>query len=128
MGLPRWLARVNRKVANPILRRVPSRLSPFATVHHVGRRSGRSYEIPLVAFRTPTGFLLTPTYGPDTDWVRNTLAAGSFAMKRHGIRVELDNVRLVNRGEANSGAFVWKIEHRHGYGEPAPGGFARGIL
>ncbi len=53
-----------------------------------------------MAFRTSTGFLLTPTYGPDTDWVRNTMAAGSFAMERRGVRVELDNVRLVNRGEA----------------------------
>jgi deazaflavin-dependent oxidoreductase (nitroreductase family) len=100
MVLPRWLARANRKVANPILRRLPGRLSPFATVHHVGRRSGRPYEIPLVAFRTSTGFLLTPTYGPDTDWVRNIMAAGSFAMERRGVWVELDNVRLVNRGEA----------------------------
>jgi porin len=31
---------------------------------------------------------------------------------------------LVNRGQANSGAFIWKIEHRHGYTDPAPKGFA----
>jgi hypothetical protein len=35
---------------------------------------------------------------------------------------------LVNRGEANSGAFIWKVEHRHGYGEPAPSAFALGDL
>jgi len=31
---------------------------------------------------------------------------------------------LVNRGAKNSGAFVWKIEHRHGYTTPPPSGFA----
>ena len=31
-------------------------------------------------------------------------------------------------GEANSGAFIWKIEHRHGYGDPPPSGFALGEL
>jgi len=35
---------------------------------------------------------------------------------------------LVNRGEANSGAFIWKIEHRHGYGSPPPSAFALGEL
>ncbi|MEA2001616.1 MAG: nitroreductase family deazaflavin-dependent oxidoreductase [Actinomycetota bacterium] len=102
MVLPRWLARANRKLANPILRRIPNRFSPFATVYHVGRRSGVTYVIPLAAFRTPTGFVLTPTYGPDTDWVRNTLTAGSFALERRGRRYELGNVRLVNRTEACS--------------------------
>jgi porin len=35
---------------------------------------------------------------------------------------------LVNRGAKNSGAFVWKIEHRHGYTTPPPSGFALGEL
>jgi porin len=35
---------------------------------------------------------------------------------------------LIKRGEANSGAFIWKIEHRHSYGDPAPSGFALGEL
>jgi porin len=35
---------------------------------------------------------------------------------------------LVNRGGKNSGAFIWKIEHRYGYTEPPPSGFAIGEL
>jgi porin len=35
---------------------------------------------------------------------------------------------LVNRGTKNSGAFIWKIEHRHGYTKPPPSGFALGEL
>ncbi len=35
---------------------------------------------------------------------------------------------LVGRGGANTGALVWKIEHRHAYGEVAPSAFALGEL
>jgi porin len=35
---------------------------------------------------------------------------------------------LVGRGTKNSGALVWKIEHRHRYGDVSPGGFGLGEL
>ena len=35
---------------------------------------------------------------------------------------------LVDRGGPNSGALIWKVEHRHGYTTPAPSGFALGEL
>lgn len=100
MVLPRWLARVNRRYTNRLLGAIPDRISPFVTVRHVGRRSGRQYAVLLAAFRTPTGFLITPTYGPDADWVRNVLAADAFELERRGERFRLNTVRLVDRREA----------------------------
>ena len=35
---------------------------------------------------------------------------------------------LVGRGTPNTGALVWKVEHRHRYGSVAPGGFGLGQL
>ncbi len=35
---------------------------------------------------------------------------------------------LVNRGKTDTGAFIWKVEHRHGYTTPPPSGFALGEL
>ncbi|MCP4287909.1 MAG: carbohydrate porin [Gammaproteobacteria bacterium] len=35
---------------------------------------------------------------------------------------------LIGRGTKNSGALVWKVEHRHRYGEIAPNGFGLGEL
>lgn len=35
---------------------------------------------------------------------------------------------LVGRGTPNSGALVWKVEHRHRYGDVAPGDFGLGPL
>lgn len=100
MVLPRWLARFNRKVTNRLLGLIPRRWSPFVVVHHIGRRSARPYATLAAAFSTPTGYILTPTYGPDADWVRNTLAAGSFTIDRRGNLLYLRGARLIERSDA----------------------------
>lgn len=100
MVLPRWLATTNRRFTNRILGRIPTRRSPFATVHHVGRNTGRKYSVPLAAFSIGSRYLLTPTYGPEADWVQNVLAANSFELERRGQPIPLRNVRLVDRTTA----------------------------
>jgi deazaflavin-dependent oxidoreductase (nitroreductase family) len=83
--LPRALARLNVRVTNPILRRVVVHLPWFAIVTHVGRRTGRCYETPLMLFRRDDEVVIAMTYGPDTEWARNILAAGGCdATTRHG--------------------------------------------
>ena len=76
MTLPRSLARVNRRILNPVTRRLSGRVAPFATVIHEGRRSGREYRTPVWAFRARDGYVVALTYGPGSEWVRNVLAAG----------------------------------------------------
>nr|WP_208382346.1 nitroreductase family deazaflavin-dependent oxidoreductase [Microbacterium ulmi] len=49
---------------------------PFSFVRHVGRRSGRTFETPLVLARVPDGFVAELTYGADVNWYRNIVAAG----------------------------------------------------
>ena len=100
MVLPRWLARFNRRVTNRILGLIPRRISPFVIVHHVGRTSGKPHATLAAAFPASAGFVLTPTYGPEADWVRNVLAAGSFTLDRRGDHYRLANSRLVPRAEA----------------------------
>ncbi len=97
---PRWLARANRRFTNRILGALPPRLSPFAVVHHVGRRSQQTYTALLAPFATPNGYLFAPTYGPDADWVRNVMAAGRLTMERRGEVVEVGNLQLIPRNEA----------------------------
>ncbi len=76
MPLPRWLARLNVRVVNPILGVVARRVPPFAMIRHVGRRSGRKYETPIMVFRRDGVAVIALTYGPGADWVRNVIAAG----------------------------------------------------
>jgi deazaflavin-dependent oxidoreductase (nitroreductase family) len=100
MVLPRWLARTNRRFTNRLLGLIPQRWSPFVILHHHGRKTGEPYTALLAAFRTEAGFLFTPTYGPDADWVRNIVAAGTCEIERRGHHHHLQSVRLIPRNEA----------------------------
>jgi deazaflavin-dependent oxidoreductase (nitroreductase family) len=71
------------------LNRVTTRLArsghgPFSLVRHVGRRSGRQYETPLILAEVPGGFVTELTYGADVDWFKNVVAAGGCVVVHHG--------------------------------------------
>ncbi len=51
-------------------------VGPFSLVRHVGRKSGRVYETPIIVARVPEGFVAELTYGEAVDWYRNIVAAG----------------------------------------------------
>jgi deazaflavin-dependent oxidoreductase (nitroreductase family) len=96
MPYPRWLAKVNKRVFNP--REVSKGERPV--VIHVGRSSGTVYRTPLDAYPTIGGYLLVVRYGPDSDWVRNVLAAGGASLRVDGEEFYLDSPRLVSRDDA----------------------------
>jgi deazaflavin-dependent oxidoreductase (nitroreductase family) len=62
-------------------------------VHH-GRRSGRVYQTPVNVFAAKDGYVFALTYGPDTDWVKNVLAAGGCELRTRGHVVRLTSPRL----------------------------------
>lgn len=100
MTLSDRLARFNRWLPNRIVRTFAGRrLSPVAIVVHRGRRSGRHYRTPVLAFRVDDGYVIALFYGTDRDWVRNVLAAGSCSLKRGGRRVELTDPRMLDAGD-----------------------------
>lgn len=94
MPAPRTLARFNKRFTNRLFLRVAGRLPGFAIVSHVGRRSGRSYRTPVNAFRTDDGYIIALTYGAESDWVKNILAAGSCGLQTKGHRVRLFDPRI----------------------------------
>lgn len=62
---------------NPLTTRLArSGHGPFSLIRHVGRRSGRTYETPVILARTRDGFVAELTYGPDVNWYRNIVASG----------------------------------------------------
>lgn len=95
MHLPRVMRRVNRVFTNPIMGTFAWLVPPLAVVHHVGRKSGRSYRTPVVAFHTAAGFVIPMTYGRDVDWARNILRARGCGLEQMGRRVTLRNPRIV---------------------------------
>ena len=96
MPYPRWLARINKRVFNP--RQI--RKGEYPVVTHIGRTSGRFYQTPLDAYPTETGYVLVARYGPESDWIRNIMAAGVATIRIEGEEHELDSPRLAGQAEA----------------------------
>jgi deazaflavin-dependent oxidoreductase (nitroreductase family) len=96
MPLPRWLARVNKRVFNPMELKRGTR--PVLT--HMGRWSGKTYRTPLDAHPVDGGYMFILNYGSDSDWVQNVLAAGTAVLKIDGNEVELVSPTLVSKEAA----------------------------
>lgn len=79
-----WLALLKHTL-NRLTRRIArSSVGPFALVQHVGRRSGKRYETPIIIRPHDGGFVIELTYGPDVDWHKNIVAAGGCTLLWHG--------------------------------------------
>jgi deazaflavin-dependent oxidoreductase (nitroreductase family) len=100
MHIPRFMRHVNRVFTNPLIGTFAWLVPPLAVVHHTGRRTGRSYRTPVVAFRSPHGFVIPMTYGRDVDWGRNLVRAGGGEVERLGRRVRVRNPRIVGFADA----------------------------
>ena len=94
MPAPRSVARFNRRFWNPVVLRVAGHLPWFAILSHVGRKSRRVYRTPVNAFRTDGGYIIALTYGPESDWVKNVLAAGRCELLTRGRRVRPCDPRI----------------------------------
>jgi deazaflavin-dependent oxidoreductase (nitroreductase family) len=96
MPLPKSLARFNRVVTNRIMRLGAGRVPGFAIVVHAGRRSGRSYRTPVNLFRDGDRYVIALTYGADSQWVRNVLAAGGCEVETRGRRIRLVEPEIIH--------------------------------
>lgn len=92
--LGRRMARFNRRVTNRLTRPLARRLPGFGVVVHVGRRSKREYQTPVNVFRAPNGYVIALTYGVESDWVKNVLAAGGCDLITRGRRRALTSPEL----------------------------------
>ncbi|HSQ02540.1 MAG TPA: nitroreductase family deazaflavin-dependent oxidoreductase [Burkholderiales bacterium] len=102
MHIPRFMRQVNRVITNPLMGIVAGVLPPLAMVHHIGRKSGRAYRTPVVAFRSTAGFVIPMTYGRDVDWARNIVSAHGCKLEQMGRHFTLHNPRVVGFKTAES--------------------------
>jgi deazaflavin-dependent oxidoreductase (nitroreductase family) len=101
MPLPKRLARFNLLVTNRVLGPLARRAPGFAIVSHVGRRSGRAYRTPVNLFRSGDRYVIALTYGADSQWVRNVLAAGWTDVEIRGKRIHLTDPEIVHDPSAS---------------------------
>src|SRR3954447_12033999 len=82
--------RAGRAMKPLVLRSAGRHGSPTSVVEHVGRKSGRRYETPVVAARSDDGFVIALPYGLNTDWLKNVLTAGRGTVRFDGASYAVD--------------------------------------
>ena len=102
MRVPRAVAYFNRRVTNPVARSITPWIPTQGTLEHVGRKSGNRYRTPLTVFDTRDGYVILIGYGLESDWLKNVLAGGATAMRKHGKTVGVAEPRLMSKAEAAS--------------------------
>lgn len=91
----------NKHVLNPVMLKVAGRKqSPYAIIHHVGRRSGHAYATPVVAELSSDRFVIALPYGTGVDWYRNVLAAGRCTLTWQGQDYTLIEPELLDAATA----------------------------
>jgi deazaflavin-dependent oxidoreductase (nitroreductase family) len=102
MIFPPLVERLQVKYFNPMIKPIARFLPGMATIKHRGRKSGKSYETIVTAYRKGNVLAIALGHGK-TDWVKNVLAAGEADL--HFIRrdVHLINPRIVPAGSGAEG-------------------------
>jgi hypothetical protein len=86
-----------KHILNPLtLWLARSSFGPFSIVRHVGRRSGKLYETPIIVSPVKDGFVIELTYGHDVDWHKNVLAAGGCTLIWHGKEYAINKIESLD--------------------------------
>ena len=103
--LRKGLLVVLKYTLNPLTRRLArSSFGPFSIIRHIGRRSGKLYETPIIVSRVDDGFVIELTYGPDVDWHKNVVAAGGCTVIWHGKEYVINTIEPLD-AQAGRAAF-----------------------
>ena len=105
----RLFTRVMRPLA---MRSAGKEGSSTSVVRHVGRRSGRTYQTPVIAIQHDDGFLIALPYGDCTDWLKNVLDKGSATIVTNGHSYEVDRPEVIPMAKA-TGYFRPREQRMH---------------
>jgi hypothetical protein len=75
-----------------------SGFGPFALVRHVGRKSGKTFETPILHAHAREGFVAVLMYGTEVSWYRNIRAAGRGVVVRGAREYEIDGIERYPTG------------------------------
>jgi deazaflavin-dependent oxidoreductase (nitroreductase family) len=96
MPAPRWLARFNLRVTNPVLGPLAEHLPGMGVITHTGRRTHAQHRTPVMLFRHGNRYVVALTYGRESHWVQNILAEGGGKLKTAGRTLRILHPRLFN--------------------------------
>ena len=79
-----FMRRLTTHLFNPGTLLFFGRLPGCGILTHVGRTSGRRYRVPIFVLRRGDDYVFALTYGSESHWVKNILAAGGSEMRVRG--------------------------------------------
>lgn len=95
---PNRMRYIAKNVINRLtIRHAGTASSPFAILRHVGRRSSKAFETPIMVAKLGEDFVLALTYGPQVDWYRNLQANGKGTLIWHGKAYSIKQVEPLDR-------------------------------
>ncbi len=100
MQLSRRVARFNKLINNPVQGVYSWLVPPWTVILHRGRRSGRQYRTPLLAFRHDRTLVIALLYGEKSDWLRNLKAGGGGYVIRAGRTFKVGEPRVIDTSDA----------------------------
>lgn len=90
------------KPLNRLIRRLVAGRHVYALLRHRGRRSGRTFETPVMAWPTAGGMLIPLSWGAEADWYRNLVAAQGCEVQVQGHWYRCGTPTLIQRAQALS--------------------------
>lgn len=126
-----WLGLLKHTLNRATVPLARAGIGPFSLIRHVGRKTGRSYETPLLLAKADRGFVAELTYGPSVAWYRNVVAAGRCEVVHRGVTYRIDRIEPYDtaaglRAFGNPAALVLRALRRREFRylriEPSPSG------
>ncbi len=71
----------------------------FSIVRTVGRKSGKTFETPIIVQPIEGGFVCELTYGPEVNWYRNLVAANGGEILRDGVTTKIVGLEPMTTAE-----------------------------
>lgn len=105
----RQVAAFHRVITNRVAIRFATWLPGFGIVTNVGRKSGSLYRTPVNVFRETDGFRIALTYGQDSGWVKNVLAAGGCQLETRRVTYHLFAPVIVHDPSRRRFSFLVRI-------------------
>ena len=76
-------------LVNPVARLFAGWMPGFGILTYRGRTTGRIYDLPINLFLRGEHYIFVLTYGSESQWVKNVLAAGECRVRVRGRDVRL---------------------------------------
>jgi deazaflavin-dependent oxidoreductase (nitroreductase family) len=105
--IPGFVDRIIRpltRLLNPLILRIAGGwwFPMFSLLRHRGYRSGRPYSTPVTAMPSGGWFWLGLTFGRDSGWAKNVLAAGECTIRYRGTEYHLVEPAVLDGAGARS--------------------------